>query len=157
MPTSSHAGIFSSLGDRILSAVTRKEPVIPEDGSSGTAQTMPVLKPEVVGEDIQTGDASSSGDTLSSTSGSLRFSTEELDIPLNDTISVYEVKKGDTVASVAKVYGVSKNTIIWANDIKGSTLTPGDTLVILPITGIKYTIKKDFNHVINRISFKPVI
>ena len=106
---------------------------------------MPVLKPEVVSEAggaIPEDATVSSSETLSATSGSLRFSTEELDIPLNDTISVYEVKKGDTIASVAKAYGVSRNTIIWANDIKGSTLTVGDTLVILPITGIKYTIKK---------------
>jgi LysM repeat protein len=106
---------------------------------------MQVLKPEVVDADQTkaTEDISTiSGDTLSATGGSLRFSTEDLDIPLNDTISVYEVKKGDTIASVAKAYGVSRNTIIWANDIKGSTLTIGDTLVILPITGIKYTIRK---------------
>ena len=106
---------------------------------------MPVLKPEVVSEAggaLPEDVTMSSSETLSATSGSLRFSTEELDIPLNDTISVYEVKKGDTIASVAKAYGVSRNTIIWANDIKGSTLTVGDTLVILPITGIKYTIKK---------------
>jgi murein DD-endopeptidase MepM/ murein hydrolase activator NlpD len=106
---------------------------------------MEVLKPEVVSGDASntTEDGSvTGGDTLSATAGTLRFSTEDLDIPLNDTISVYEVKKGDTIASVAKAYGVSKNTIIWANDIKGSTLTPGDTLVILPITGIKYTIRR---------------
>lgn len=105
---------------------------------------MPVLNPNVINEEKNSATDSEAltADTLSVTSGALRFSTEELDIPLNDTISVYEVKKGDTIASVAKSYGVSKNTIIWANDIKGSTLIPGDTLVILPVTGIKYTIKK---------------
>jgi murein DD-endopeptidase MepM/ murein hydrolase activator NlpD len=36
---------------------------------------------------------------------------------------------------------VAVNTIKWANDIKGSTLTVGQTLVILPITGIRHTVK----------------
>jgi murein DD-endopeptidase MepM/ murein hydrolase activator NlpD len=35
------------------------------------------------------------------------------------------------------------NTIKWANDIKGSaSIRPGDELVILPVTGLKYTTKK---------------
>ncbi len=143
-PAQAHAGVFSDITDKIMSVVTGKDQQ-EDTGSDGTAQTMPVLKPDVInGEDGTATELTPAvdGETLSATSGSLRFSTEELDIPLNDTISVYEVKKGDTIASVAKSYGVSKNTIIWANDIKGSTLTVGDTLVILPITGIKYTIRK---------------
>ena len=143
MPASTHAGVFSSITDKIKLVITRKE--IPnEEETAGTAQTMPVLNPDVISEEKTpaTDSETLTRDTLSATSGSLRLSTEELDIPLNDTISVYEIKKGDTISSVAKLYGVSKNTIIWANDIKGSTLTVGDTLVILPITGIKYTVKK---------------
>jgi len=115
------------------------------DGSTGTAQTMQVLRPDVIDPDARKAiedTTNLSADTLSATGGSLRFSTEELDIPLNDTISVYEVKKGDTISSIAKAYGVSRNTIIWANDIKGNSLTVGDTLIILPITGIKYIVKK---------------
>jgi murein DD-endopeptidase MepM/ murein hydrolase activator NlpD len=72
----------------------------------------------------------------------MRVSTEDTDFPTSDTISVYEVKKGDTLADVAKLFGVSKNTIIWANNLKGDKLTPGDTLVILPMTGLKHVVKK---------------
>jgi murein DD-endopeptidase MepM/ murein hydrolase activator NlpD len=53
-----------------------------------------------------------------------------------------EVKKGDTLYTVAKLFKVSKNTIIWANDLKSENISPGDILVILPITGIKHTVKK---------------
>jgi murein DD-endopeptidase MepM/ murein hydrolase activator NlpD len=58
-------------------------------------------------------------------------------------ISVYVVREGDTVAAIAKMFGVSANTIIWANDLdpKGK-LKVGDTLIILPITGVQYEIKK---------------
>jgi murein DD-endopeptidase MepM/ murein hydrolase activator NlpD len=57
-------------------------------------------------------------------------------------ISVYIVREGDTLGEIAETFGVSTNTIKWANDIKsGSTISIGQKLVILPITGIKYTIK----------------
>lgn len=64
-------------------------------------------------------------------------------IPETDTISVYVVKKGDTIASIAKDFEVSTNTIIWANNLKkGQSLKEGTSLTILPITGVKYTVKK---------------
>ncbi len=56
-------------------------------------------------------------------------------------ISVYIVRSGDTLATVAKMFGVSKNTILWANDIKGGTVSVGQELVILPISGVKHTVK----------------
>jgi LysM repeat protein len=59
----------------------------------------------------------------------------------SDQISVYEVRKGDTLAEIAKMYGVTVNTIKWANDIKGNTVAPGEIITILPVSGIKYTIK----------------
>ncbi|MBP6912883.1 MAG: peptidoglycan DD-metalloendopeptidase family protein, partial [Candidatus Pacebacteria bacterium] len=64
-------------------------------------------------------------------------------IPETDTISVHTVKKGDTLQSVAKDFGVSVNTIMWANGLKkGQELKVGSSLTILPITGVKYTVKK---------------
>lgn len=106
---------------------------------------MDVFKPVVVSEsasDTEFFDASSSEVALSATTGALRVSTEDIDYPLNDTISLYEVKKGDTIATVAKLFGVSKNTIMWANDLKSEKLTPGQTITILPITGVRVTVKK---------------
>lgn len=111
--------------------------------SAATSQMMPVFKPVVMDDDASdTTDMSSSGDALSATTGSLRVSTEDIDYPTNDSISVYEVRKGDTIASVAKLYGVSKNTIMWANDLKSEKVNPGDILVILPVTGVKVTVGK---------------
>lgn len=57
-------------------------------------------------------------------------------------ISLYVVRKGDTLSSIAKLFGVSRNTIVWANDIKNNTITPGQTLVILPVSGVRHTIAK---------------
>lgn len=62
--------------------------------------------------------------------------------PLNTQISIYVVRSGDTISGVAKMYNVSVNTVLWANDLNShSTLQPGQTLIILPVTGITYTIK----------------
>lgn len=58
-----------------------------------------------------------------------------------DQISVYVVRSGDTLPVIAKMFGVSVNTIRWGNDLKSDKLTPGDTLVILPISGVQHTVK----------------
>ena len=114
-----------------------------DDGSSASSQTLDMLKPVVNNDEANNAIASDSSTTesLSAITGSLRVSTEENDFPTTDTISVYEIKKGDTLSTVAKLFGVSKNTIIWANDLKSNNLIPGDTIVILPMTGVKYIAK----------------
>jgi len=73
-------------------------------------------------------------------SGSMRLSTEE-EVVINYTINVYEVKDGDTLDSISKIFNVSKNNIIYANDLKGKTIKTGDTILIYPINGIQYVVK----------------
>ncbi len=139
--SSAHAGFFSSFTEKVKAVfLAPAEDVSPE--VSATSQTMAVFKPVIMSEEneIDTLDSSSTG-VLSATTGSLRVSTENIEYPTNDTISVYEVKKGDTIGMVAELHGVSKNTIVWANDLKSEKLVPGDILVILPITGVRHTVK----------------
>jgi LysM repeat protein len=60
----------------------------------------------------------------------------------NDEISVYTVREGDSLSQVAQMFGVTSNTILWANDLKKKTdIQPGDALVILPIAGIRHVVK----------------
>ncbi len=59
----------------------------------------------------------------------------------SDQISLYVVRAGDTLSQIAKMFGVSVNTIIWANNVSPNTIKPGDQLVILPISGIQYQVK----------------
>ncbi len=62
---------------------------------------------------------------------------------LENDISVYVVRKGDSVAEIAEMFGVSADTVLAANDMKkGDKLTEGDVLVILPISGVEHTIAK---------------
>lgn len=62
----------------------------------------------------------------------------------SDPITVYTVQKGDTLDSIAKANKISKQAIIYANsDSSGANLiTPGQVLVIFPIRGTTYTVKK---------------
>ena len=61
----------------------------------------------------------------------------------NDQISVYVVREGDSLSQIATMFNVSVNTIVWSNEIgKDGKIIPGQTLTILPISGIKYEIKK---------------
>ena len=68
-------------------------------------------------------------------------SIDSEEVQNNGKISVYEVREGDTLSQIANMFGVSANTIKWANDLD-RPISPGQTLVILPITGIEYTVKK---------------
>jgi murein DD-endopeptidase MepM/ murein hydrolase activator NlpD len=56
-------------------------------------------------------------------------------------ISIYTVREGDTLGKIAEMFGVSGNTITWANDLKSQTLKVGQELVILPISGVRHTVK----------------
>ena len=60
----------------------------------------------------------------------------------NGRISVYVVRPGDTLGDIAGMFGVSINTIVWANNLKSRSVRPGDTLIILPVSGIEYKIAK---------------
>lgn len=58
-------------------------------------------------------------------------------------ITTYTVQEGDSLSTIAETYGVSMNTVLWANNISDAKLIkPGMDLVILPVTGVKYTVQK---------------
>lgn len=59
------------------------------------------------------------------------------------SISLYQVREGDSLSEIADMFGVSINTILWANDIKDAkTIQPGDTLLILPVSGVQHKVAK---------------
>lgn len=57
-----------------------------------------------------------------------------------DKVENYSVKSGDTLASIGKKFGISVDTIKWANDLKTDTIKPDQTLKIPPITGVVHTV-----------------
>ena len=58
------------------------------------------------------------------------------------TISTYIVREGDSLGAIAKMFGVTTNTISWANDISRGVIRPGQNLIILPISGVRHTVGK---------------
>jgi LysM repeat protein len=58
-------------------------------------------------------------------------------------IRVYTVREGDSLSQIAEMFDVTTNTIMWANDItRATSIQAGDTLVILPIAGVRHVVKK---------------
>lgn len=61
----------------------------------------------------------------------------------NGEISIYVVREGDTLSQIAEMFEVSSKTILWANDLTNANqIHPGDSLIILPITGVRHIVKK---------------
>lgn len=56
-------------------------------------------------------------------------------------ITNYTTKDGDTVSSIAASYGLTSDTIKWANNLTSDSLSAGKALVIPPIDGVVYTVK----------------
>ena len=66
----------------------------------------------------------------------------EADSDVRPEVLRYEVEQGDTPASIAKKFGVSLNTVLWANNLEvNSKLTPGKELVILPVSGTLHLVR----------------
>lgn len=57
-----------------------------------------------------------------------------------DQVISYTVQKGDTLSTVAEKFGISTDTIRWANGLNDDSLAIGDTLKIPPVTGIVYKV-----------------
>lgn len=59
-----------------------------------------------------------------------------------DKIITYRVERGDTLSTIAKKFNISIDTIRWANDLTDDSLTVGDELKILPVTGMSHKVSK---------------
>ena len=61
---------------------------------------------------------------------------------VRDGVKEYVVEEGDTVASIAKTFGVDTDTIRWQNDLVKDKIKLGQTLQILPVTGVAHKVSK---------------
>ncbi|MEK7120868.1 MAG: peptidoglycan DD-metalloendopeptidase family protein [Patescibacteria group bacterium] len=138
-PLVAQASLFSLVSKVLERGIAEEKPL--------NSQTLPVLQsissidPKLArgGGDITIVD----GTALLAESGPSGTLAEIEKSTSNGEISIYVVKKGDTLSAIAKMFGVSSNTILWANDLqKGSALVVGQTLVILPISGVRHIVKK---------------
>jgi surface antigen/LysM repeat protein len=77
------------------------------------------------------------------TTGSDGLTKQQIIQPTSDRheLIAYTVKAGDTVDSLASTYGISKDTIKWANGLTSDSLTVGKELTIPPVDSVVYTVK----------------
>ncbi|MGE5042142.1 MAG: peptidoglycan DD-metalloendopeptidase family protein [Candidatus Levyibacteriota bacterium] len=61
-------------------------------------------------------------------------------VGVRDKVITYTVQKGDTISTIASKFGISSDTIKWANDLSGDDISIGDNLKILPVTGISHKV-----------------
>ncbi|MAF20377.1 MAG: hypothetical protein CMI55_01705 [Parcubacteria group bacterium] len=57
-------------------------------------------------------------------------------------VFTYVVQTGDTSSAVAASFGLKTNTLLWANDLKETSLIrPGNELTILPLNGLIHRVR----------------
>lgn len=138
-----HAGVFSFVSDFFKTEVSAEETATP---SGINAQNMPLLQaatnrdpnPSKGGGDISVID----GSALLSEMGPSGTLADIESRAQSGEISIYVVRRGDSLSGIAAMFGVSTDTIRWANDLKSGSLVVGETLVILPISGVRHRVKR---------------
>ena len=79
---------------------------------------------------------------LSATTSNPDTTTDISSKPRDKNIE-YTVQEGDTISSIAEKFGVSVDTILWQNSLnEKSKIKPGQTLEILPVTGVSHKVSK---------------
>lgn len=58
-----------------------------------------------------------------------------------ESISTYVAKEGDNAETIAQKYGVSSQTIRWANDLKDNSIAVGASITVPVVDGVVYTVK----------------
>ncbi len=118
------------------------------------ADTYPIFAPQQVNLNLEASTAKKQSVLVDENV----FQTDISEKP-RDKIITYRVERGDTVATIAKKFStkdnaISEDTIRWANDLSSDSLTVGDELKILPVTGVAhkveagetiYTVAKKYN------------
>jgi len=144
MPSFVHASILTDIIAMFTQSANADE--ANADSTFGNLQTMPLLRPAM---NISPAPARGGGDVTIVDSSAVvaaegpSGTLADIEKPKNGTISTYIVRDGDSLSGIAKLFDVTPGTILSANGLSGATkLHTGDKLIILPITGINYTVKK---------------
>ena len=141
-----HDGLFSSiqsiLGGIQVSAETNQA-LSGQLLSPLNSQTMSLLQAPANSDSVSIAQAETVppivGDNALSTDMAAANDVSNLE-PLNTQISTYIVQSDDTISSIALMFDISLDTIKQSNHLSGSTIKPGQSLIILPITGVLYTV-----------------
>lgn len=114
------------------------------DGAINNSQTMPLLETSVNpdSKSIENEDLIIvQDDSFIYNNGLLGTDIPYEKSSISDKMHVYIVEKGDTLSEIAELFDISMNTIRWENNISGSSVSVGQKLNILPVTGVRHTVK----------------
>lgn len=145
LPSAVHAASFWSKFGTLWGTVERKKEVA--DATSPNIQTLPLPRAGMNIDPIRGkggGDVTVvDGSALLPDEGPSGTIADIIVRPANPTISLYVVREGDTLSEIAELFGVTTNTILWANDLpRGTQIHAGQMLTILPVTGLKHKVEK---------------
>jgi murein DD-endopeptidase MepM/ murein hydrolase activator NlpD len=125
-----HSSIISLASVGILSSGVMGQDSLLASSFPGASDSDPRI--------IQTFDPNANGVSLDSM---MDFKTSVSDKPRSEIIE-YEVKSGETLSQIAEKFGISSDTIMWANDMSSkNSIKPGQKLKILPVSGVAVTVK----------------
>lgn len=101
----------------------------------------PLLAQEFPGKSVNPWNINVAPTVLSASTDDPAIDTQ-ISNKVRDSIIDYKVQSGDTVASIANKFGISVETIRWANAFTGDKIKVNQNLKILPVTGIAHTVTK---------------
>src|SRR3989344_2299072 len=62
-----------------------------------------------------------------------------------DSVISYLVREGETIGSIAQKFNISIDTVKWANNLKTDTIKIGQSLKILPVSGVAHAVQSGEN------------
>jgi murein DD-endopeptidase MepM/ murein hydrolase activator NlpD len=101
----------------------------------------PVIAQEFPGRTVNPWEVESNPQVLSANTESDGIETLFSE-KVRDGLKEYKVEEGDTVATISKKFGVDEDTIRWQNNLSNDKIKVGQTLQILPVTGIAHKVAK---------------
>jgi murein DD-endopeptidase MepM/ murein hydrolase activator NlpD len=105
------------------------------------AMLTPLIAQEFPGKSVNPWSISAAPSVLSASTDDPGIDTQ-VSNKVRDSIIEYTVQTGDTVASVADKFDISSDTVRWANNLSGDKIKAGQTIKILPVTGVAHTVVK---------------
>lgn len=144
-PATASAGLFSDLKSDLTTVVVDRAAAKTQDVDSSNVQNMALVQAAVNSDPNPINISQSTVVSGNALVPEISPSATVLDVD-NQTstqISTYVVRKGDTLSKIASMFDVTVSTIIWANDLGPKpSLHEGETLLILPISGIRHVVKR---------------
>jgi len=102
----------------------------------------PLIANEFPGRNANPWDLPSQSSIVLASTDNLSITTD-VSQKTRDKVEEYKVIDGDTISGVAEKFGISVETILWQNNLsKNAKIKAGDTLQIIPVTGISHKVQK---------------